>query len=207
MAFTSASPTAVDRFGPFAGTGQAAMTPTILSHLTPMSALASKVRLSLHPRSNRRAPLDGAWWPRSRDAAAELPGLIAAIDRRLGQATSRVSLHRSAWNRVPRRIPGRGRQVSVGWFRHADPHVITLTFADAEAILLLVIPPDTATGAAKAAIRLTAQDTTGVAPADILAIAQISPAQSTRTTDADGLTRWENEGGHIPDYQPGPPAQ
>ena len=56
------------------------MTPTLLSHLKPLSAITraiptidSAVRLSLNPVQDRRAAVDGAWWPHSREAAAERP--------------------------------------------------------------------------------------------------------------------------------------
>jgi hypothetical protein len=124
------------------------MTPTLLSHLKPLSAVASTVpvtnstlRLSLSPVLDRRAMVDGAWWPRTRDAAAELPELIVAVDQRLDRATLRVGVHMDGWEHVPQRIPARGRQIRVEWFRHADPRLITLFFANAEPIVLLVIPP------------------------------------------------------------------
>ncbi|WP_223167823.1 DUF5994 family protein [Nonomuraea sp. SYSU D8015] len=90
---------------------------------------------------DRRALVDGAWWPYSHDARAGLPGLIAAVDRLLDRVMLRIGVHRDAWQRIPRRIPARGRQVRVGWFRHADPRVIILFFAAAEPVVLLIIPP------------------------------------------------------------------
>jgi hypothetical protein len=150
------------------------MTPTILSHLKPLSSVTSAVpavdsaiRLSLNAVLDRRASVDGAWWPYSRDAAAELPGLITAVDQRIGRATLRVSVYADAWDDIPRRIPARGRQVRIGSFRSGDPHVITLILAGAEPIRLLVIPADTA-GPAEATLTLTAQDTT-----DLLTIAHL----------------------------------
>jgi hypothetical protein len=45
-------------------------------------------RLKLRRRRKPKAPttgyVDGAWWPRSRDLAAELPVLIAVLAARLG---------------------------------------------------------------------------------------------------------------------------
>lgn len=156
------------------------MTPTLLSHLWPLGPAAPAVpvcdcavRLNLNPVLDRRATVDGAWWPCSRDAGAELPGLIAAVDQRLGRITLRVSLHRDAWDHIPRQIPARGRRVGVGWSHHADPRVITLAFAASEPVTLLIIDPGTADAPAAATFRLTAQDTTGFGPADILTIAHL----------------------------------
>jgi hypothetical protein len=185
------------------------MMPTLLSHLKPLSAVTSAVpaidspvRLSLNPVLDRRATVDGAWWPYSRDAAAELPGLIAAVDQRLGRTTLRVGVYRDAWDHIPRRIPARGRQVRVGWFRRADSRVVTLGLAGAEQIVLLVIAPGTARGLAETALTLATQDTTGLVPVGILTVAHRPAESGTETPEADGTAGWENEGGHIIDQEP-----
>ncbi|WP_214318158.1 DUF5994 family protein [Nonomuraea sediminis] len=145
--------------------GLPSMTPTILSYLKPLSAAShamppvdSTLRLSLNPVPDRRATVDGAWWPYSRNAAVELPGLITTVDRLLDRTTVRIDVHRDAWDHIPRRIPARGRQVRIDVACHVDPRVITLIFAFADPVVLLVIPPDAATGAAKAILRYTGQD-------------------------------------------------
>ncbi|WP_344877054.1 DUF5994 family protein [Nonomuraea antimicrobica] len=168
-----------------------------------MPRVDSALRLSLHPVLDRRAVVDGAWWPYSRDAAAELPGLVAAVDRLLDRVTLRVGVHCDAWQSIPRRIPARGRQIRIGWFRHTDPRLITLTFAAGEPVVLLVIPPDTAAGPAEGTLKLTAQDTTGLSIDDILTVARLppDPAAPLRGTDADGSAGWENEGGLVTDQE------
>lgn len=147
------------------------MTPSLLSHPTPLSPASSAIprfdstpRLNLHPVLDRRAVVDGAWWPYSRDAAAELPALIAAVDQRLGRTTLRVGVHQDAWRHIPRHIPARGRQIRIGWSGHTDPRVITLLFACGEPVVLLIIPPDTPPRAAGATLKLTTQDITGLTP-------------------------------------------
>ncbi|MEQ4722612.1 DUF5994 family protein [Nonomuraea sp. B19D2] len=186
------------------------MTPTLLSQRTPLSSTSSAIprvdsalRLSLHPVLDRRAVVDGAWWPYSRDAAAELPGLIAAVDRLLDRVTLRIGLHRDAWQSIPHRIPARGRQVRIGWFRHTDPRLITLIFAAGEPVVLLVIPPGTAAGPAEAMLKLTAQDTAGLSLDDILTVARLppDPAPPLRGTAADSLACWEDEGGSVTDQE------
>ncbi|MDH2426187.1 DUF5994 family protein [Sphaerisporangium sp. TRM90804] len=154
------------------------MTSTVLSHLKPLNAepatvcaTASAPRLSLDPALNRRAVVDGVWWPRSRDAAAELPALIAAVDLRLDRVTLRVGLYKDAWDDIPSRVPARGRLVRVGWFLHTDPRLITLIFARAEPVVLLVVPPGTPEGPATTALGLAGRDTAGLGLDDILSIA------------------------------------
>ncbi|MFG6200744.1 DUF5994 family protein [Nonomuraea sp. JJY05] len=182
------------------------MTPAFPSQITPLSPVSSAIprvdsglRLSLHPVLDRRAVVDGAWWPYSSDAATELPGLIAAVDQRLGRTTLMVGVSRDAWQRIPSRIPARGRQVRIGWFRHADPHVVVLFFAAAEPVALLVIPPDTAAGPAGATLKLTAHDTADLTTDDILIHARLppEPVAPVCVIAADSLARWENEGGSV----------
>ncbi|MER7505162.1 DUF5994 family protein [Nonomuraea pusilla] len=184
------------------------MTPTLLSQRAPLSSTSSAIprvdsglRLSLHPVLDRRAVVDGAWWPYSRDAAAELPGLIAAVDQRLQRTTLLVGVQRDAWQSIPHRIPARGRQVRIGWFRHADARVISLIFAAGEPVVLLVIPPGTTAGPAEA--ELTAQDTAGLSIDDILTVERLppDPAPPLRGTAADSLACWEDEGGSVTDQE------
>ncbi|MDF5757384.1 DUF5994 family protein [Spongiactinospora sp. TRM90649] len=179
------------------------MTPTLLFPPAPLSPASpaipradSALRLSLNPVPNRLAVVDGAWWPSSRDAAAELPGLIAAVDRLLDRVTLRIGLHGDVWQNIPRRIPARGRQVRIGWFRHTDPRVITLSFATGEPVVLLIIPSGTPAGAAGATLKLTAQDIAGMSIDAILTLAHL-PARPAPRATADGPARWEDEGGSV----------
>jgi hypothetical protein len=50
----------------------------------PASPAPSVPRLRLGAVLSRGTLLDGGWWPRSADPAAELPGLIAAAEGRCG---------------------------------------------------------------------------------------------------------------------------
>lgn len=133
------------------------MTPTHFPRIEPLSPVTSAappvdtaLRLMLNPVLDRRTSVDGMWWPYSRDLAAELPGLIAAVDRLAGRPTLRVGVHFDGWDDIPRRVPARGRQIRVGWFRHGDPRLITLSFVNCDPIILLVIPPDAVDGSGKA---------------------------------------------------------
>ncbi|YCK40204.1 DUF5994 family protein [Actinomadura sp. ATCC 39365] len=169
---------------------------------SPVLAAEAAPRLSLNTVLDRRGTVDGAWWPRTRDAAAELPALISAVDQRLGRAVLRVGLYLDAWDHIPRRIPARGRQVRVGWFRSADPHLITLSIAGTVPITLLVIPPGTADGPATAALAFAAAGTAGVRPADIL-----HPAHPEEDSPGrDDSASWENEGGRITTSVPARPV-
>lgn len=170
------------------------MTPTLLSPSAPPSTPAEtapligpEVRLRLAPVLGARGVVDGAWWPHSRDGTAELPDLIAAVDRRLGLTTMRVGVHVDAWDHIPHHVQVGGRQVEVGWFHSADPRLVSLTFAEAEPVILLIVPPYTADGPTGSALMLASQGTFGLLPADLLTTAA---PQAIGIRDADG----ENEG-------------
>jgi hypothetical protein len=178
------------------------MMTTLLSPSSAVLAVRSAPRLSLNAVLDRRGTVDGAWWPRTRDAAAELPALISAVNQRLDRAVLRVGLYVDAWDHIPRRVPALGRRVSVGWFRSADPHVITLSIAGTAPITLLVIPPGTADGPAMAALALAAAGTVGIRPADILHPAVPEEGSLGRDSSAS----WENEGGRVADPVPAQPA-
>jgi hypothetical protein len=77
-------------------------------------------RLLLQSGLHARTLLDGGWWPRSADPAAELPGLIVAIDGRQGPITQ-IMLGTAGWDASrPRRVrvdgPAGSRTVRLGWF-------------------------------------------------------------------------------------------
>ncbi|MEV4097224.1 DUF5994 family protein [Streptosporangium saharense] len=126
------------------------MTPTVLFNLKPLvSAMPTApvtgppVRLCFEPVLDAHATAHGMWWPYSHDAAVELPGLIAAVDQRLGRTTLLVSVHHEVWQNIPYRVPARGRQVRIDCLRHGGPQVVTLSLTGAERIVLLVVEPGT----------------------------------------------------------------
>ena len=83
------------------------------------------------------------WWPRSRDAAAELPELVAAASLRLGGPVTRVSLNIDAWD-APHdvRLSVAGQVVRLGWFHHIDPHLVTAGRGTHDRLSIAVLPAD-----------------------------------------------------------------
>ncbi|KUN79879.1 hypothetical protein AQJ66_27445 [Streptomyces bungoensis] len=125
----------------------------------PAGLLADGVYESLRPGTallrlatthDREGILDGAWWPRSRDPATELPSLIAALSERLGPVT-RVGLDGDAWDDLPTRITVDGRLVHIDSSVVGDDTAL-VTRGDRDHFSLLVIPPDTPPPAARAAM-------------------------------------------------------
>jgi hypothetical protein len=107
-------------------------------------------RLTLEPAMARNGLFDGAWWPHSRDIAAELPDLITALGAHLGRIL-RVALDAAAWDDVPRSVTVNAEAVRIGWFA-SSPGTISLSCGLKDHCLLLVVPPETDTRTATAAM-------------------------------------------------------
>ncbi|MCX4880603.1 DUF5994 family protein [Streptomyces sp. NBC_00847] len=104
----------------------------------------------LETTHDRRGVLDGAWWPCSRDIAAELPALIAALTEHLGPIT-RVGLDAGAWDALPTRLLIGDHVVHIDSFPVGDDTVL-VTRGDQDHFSLLVVPPHATPEAARAAM-------------------------------------------------------
>jgi hypothetical protein len=130
-------------------------------------------RVSFDPALNRRGAAGGGWWPHSRNALTELPGLIAALDSRPGVRVQRLSVHRDDWDEIPHRLPtGAGQVIRVDWFTIIARHTLSVTTAGKGTIELLVVPPGTAEGTAQTAMNIAATGQGGAQAADILTASQ-----------------------------------
>jgi hypothetical protein len=137
--------------------------------VSPPLPLAS--RLSLDPAFGRVGVLDGGWWPRSRNATVELPGLVSALNSRVG-AVVRLGVDARDWDDIPRRVTVAGHVVRIG--RYADVnHKIIATRGPQDHILLLVVPPQATAAAAKSALALAASGRKSGRPEEILAASGI----------------------------------
>ncbi|MDR6976506.1 hypothetical protein J2X68_003197 [Streptomyces sp. 3330] len=174
------------------------MTATVFPSPTPTPEVedrssSSPLRLSLAPAGPVPALLDGAWWPRSRDLAAELPSLAAALEPRWGRIT-RVTVNPTHWPVVPRKVPVAGHVVKVGWFlTEQDPHELLLLSYRVGRWNLLVVPPRTDPASA-AWLMSAASDPLGTSTASRL----IEEAARLRTSSESGAAVEavrESEGG------------
>ena len=137
-------------------------------------ATPAQARISLGPATTRQAGLNGGWWPRSLDASAELPGLIAEVNSRSGRI-SRVALQADAFSQIPRLLVVGGRKVHVAWFRYMNTHTVILTMAGGrDDLVLLVIPPQAEPAAAAEALRLASSGGDAGRPDAILAAAGVT---------------------------------
>jgi Family of unknown function (DUF5994) len=125
------------------------------------AAPPARPRLLLRPDQSGAALLDGAWWPRSADPAAELPGLILALDERHGRITG-VMVGTAGWDSSrPRRLrvdgPAGSRIVRLGWFATMPAGLLTAISARGQRTDLVTIPPDTSEQDARAAMAQAAE--------------------------------------------------
>ncbi|MFD4373382.1 DUF5994 family protein [Streptomyces sp. NPDC058486] len=152
------------------------------------------VRLSLTPPSTPAGPLDGAWWPRTRDLAAELPPLVDALEGRFGRIT-RVMVNPARWPVVPHKVAvalagtaAHGTHtVHVGWFAEQDADKMILLSYAVGRCDLLVVPPGTEPAAARRLMTAAAR------PGGELAAGALLADEAAAGEDA-----WETDGGAAP---------
>jgi len=117
----------------------------------------------------------GAWWPRSRDLAAEVPELIAELERR-GVRVERFTYALDAWQPAPRKLVVNGRVVRTGGFRSMDPQVVCLTWHGGQRRAdLLVVPPETDVLTGARALRIGTRRGLPRSPQMVMAAARSTP--------------------------------
>lgn len=80
-------------------------------------------RLEFRPTSSTSAPLDGAWWPRTRNSAHELTILVKALDADHPHVRL-VMLNPHGWIGRPRRIDLHDHSVRVEWITMLDRSIV-----------------------------------------------------------------------------------
>jgi hypothetical protein len=115
--------------------------PDVTSASSTLPASPTTDRLSLKQESATTGVVDGAWWPASRDLAAEMPAFIAALADRAG-AVERVSYNIDAWDAVPRKVRVDGNVVRMGGFRSQAAATLKVV-GERRVLTLLVVPPET----------------------------------------------------------------
>ena len=142
-----------------------------------------------HPARRRLvAPLD-------RPGVAELPGLVLAIDAVRGPVTELV-LAAEGWDSHPRRLGVNGRVLRLGYFASQPTSLLTALCANGDRVDLLVVAPNTASGAAHAAMAVAATTSNLVHAQHILPTLSV-PAHRAAEGAAEAVG--DAEGG-----QPGP---
>jgi Family of unknown function (DUF5994) len=161
-------------------------------------------RLVFPPSPAARGVLDGSWWPRTRDPAAELPGLVVAVTDRLG-VVSRIALNADAWDTRPQQITTVDQQVVRLDWSGAWAHAIRLIGCDSSHLDLLVIPPDTATTLALTCLAIAAAPNTSPNPraglfptgTPVTPRSVTPPVGRSRRAKREQISRWETNGGRV----------
>ncbi|MDX3659713.1 DUF5994 family protein [Streptomyces sp. ID05-26A] len=151
------------------------------------------LRVRLRPKALTAGYVDGAWWPRSRDLAAELPALLAVLAVRLGEIP-RVSYNLTEWETAPRQIAADGVRVRLSGFWSRPAHTVDLIAGDRRRLTLLVLPPGADPSAAHhTMMRAARRDNTDTVEDLFRDCAQGSDESTVDHVDA--------EGGHIPEQK------
>lgn len=97
-------------------------------------------RLHLSPNALASPRLDGAWWPRSAQLTAELPGLFEALSDRLGDVAF-VGYHQCAWKQAPPQMQIGGENVLLQGFTSDAPATVILIGRNGRRVTLRIISP------------------------------------------------------------------
>ncbi|GAA1197955.1 DUF5994 family protein [Prauserella alba] len=97
--------------------------------------------------------VDGAWWPCSRDLAAELPELLDALGSQWGP-WERVTYNLTMWEPVARgRLVVDGHRIRAEGFHSQRPETVTVIGDHGRCRLtLLVVPPEAFPASARASL-------------------------------------------------------
>jgi uncharacterized protein DUF5994 len=160
-------------------------------------------RLEVKPADAATGSVDGGWWPRSLDPTTAFPELVSALQPWVGPV-GRITYHLGLWEPAPRKQTVDGRVVRYEGFHTIDRHTVTAIGTNTRRVSLLVVPPATPGGVARAVLRSAAGADSTATVADILASNGVpphkrAPADPTRpgTTEAIPEQRWEAEGGYV----------
>ncbi|WP_172385907.1 DUF5994 family protein [Streptomyces sp. MNP-20] len=123
--------------------------------------------LRMATTSRRDGTFDGAWWPRSRNLGAQLPGLIRALTDKLG-AVARIGLDAGAWDVHLHSVAVDGHLVRIDW-SEVDDHTMLVTRGHQDIFSFLMLPWYADERAAHAAMTLAVQDGNSASATEILA--------------------------------------
>lgn len=108
-------------------------------------------RLRVTPNRLPSEHIDGAWWPRSTQLAAELPALLSSLSDRKGQVVG-VGYRRDGWTDAPSQIDIAGHPVQLVGFTSDEPASVIVIGHDGHHLTLRVIAPETSDQAAREAL-------------------------------------------------------
>ncbi|GAA3060172.1 DUF5994 family protein [Pseudonocardia yunnanensis] len=127
------------------------ITPIARSPVETGSGHREHLRLTVKPTAPATGVVDGGWWPRSRNLAAEVPALLSALADRLG-AIEGVSYNPDDWEPTPSKIIAGGGRIRLGGYRSQRRDTIDV-YGRGQLVTLLVVAPEATAPVAQAALR------------------------------------------------------
>jgi hypothetical protein len=146
-------------------------------------------RLRMKPKASSSGHVDGAWWPRGDDLAAELPALLDAMAFRL-RAIVRVTYDPSGWIPAPAKLAARTRTIRLDADPHHPPDTIEIIDANRNSVVLLVVPSHTEPDTAHAIVMAAAAPSNTASVDELLAISELD--RKSRTKTAAAQERWHS---------------
>jgi len=165
---------------------------------SPVESLVPAVveRLRLKPANSESGFVDGAWWPRSRDLVAEVPGLATVLAAWTGPVW-RVAFSPAGWAVTVRELIYQGRLIRLEGIGSQNVHLVHVTGGSMRRVTLLVIPPHADAAAAERALAAASGQNNVTSPEMILEESGALGMQAvSRSSDSD-VSRWESEGGQV----------
>jgi hypothetical protein len=145
--------------------------------------LPLRLRMGDEPGSQ---PLDGGWWPQSRDLTVELGDLVDHFPAKRGRIV-RVLFSPPDWDDAPKRVPTARGYVKVGFDPHDDTHVVVLTTSDRQELCVLVVPPNMSRTKGDEALLASVTPGYATSPGALLTAVRERP-------DVDEGDHWNDEG-------------
>jgi hypothetical protein len=126
-----------------------------------------EMRLRMKPHTGTHGQVDGAWWPRSDDPAVEFPDLVLAISSWVGPVR-RMIYRLDDWAPTTPELVVEGWPVSLVGSTTLEANTVEVTGTDQNRKRLLVVPPGTPGGVARAVLRSAAAPDTVAGAGEIL---------------------------------------
>lgn len=151
--------------------------------LTPLAA-----RVMLKPVAPATGAVDGAWWPRDRDLAAELPALFAAVSDRLGRVVD-VTYKFEGWDGAPTRMLFDGNGIKLSGYHYQAADTVSIGGRGRRRMTLLVVAAETDPETAHAIMAAAAVSGNALTTGELLGLVTVPRAETDAESD------WDSEGG------------
>ncbi|MCX5042175.1 DUF5994 family protein [Aldersonia sp. NBC_00410] len=153
--------------------------------LTPLAA-----RVMLKPAAPATGAVDGAWWPRGRELAAELPALFAAVSERLGRVVN-VTYRFDGWDGAPTRMLFDGNGIKLSGYHYQAADTVSIGGRGRRRLTLLVVAAQTDPETARAILSAAAVSGNTSTTGELLGVVTMPRVETGEESD------WDSEGGAL----------